>query len=321
MKFIVTGGAGFIGSAMVWKLNQAGEKDILVVDHLGNSEKWQNLNGKVFADYLEKDVFIEELLAGKFGGVFKGIFHIGACSSTTETDASYMLANNYHYSKRLAQWALTKNIPFIYASSAATYGDGSLGYSDDDEVSLKLAPLNVYGYSKYLFDQWLIRNNLGHKVVGLKYFNVFGPNEYHKGDMSSVILKGYEQIKKEGKLRLFKSYRPEYRDGEQKRDFIYVKDVVEVMYQLLNSKARGIFNLGTGEARSWNDLAAALFSALELKPNIEYIEMPDQLRDKYQYFTQAEMGKLARAGIKYTPTRLEAAVADYVTYLRGKTRL
>ncbi|OGC10955.1 ADP-glyceromanno-heptose 6-epimerase [candidate division WOR-1 bacterium RIFOXYA12_FULL_52_29] len=313
MKFIVTGGAGFIGSAMVWKLNQAGESDILVADHLGSSEKWQNLNGKVFADYLEKDIFLEELLAGKFGSVFKAVFHIGACSSTTEADATYMMENNYHYSKRLAQWALAKNIPFIYASSAATYGDGSLGYSDEDAVSLKLQPLNVYGYSKLLFDQWLIRNNLVHKVVGLKYFNVFGPNEYHKGEMRSVVLKGYEQIKKDGKIKLFRSYRNEFADGEQKRDFIYVKDVVNLMYQLyLNNKVRGVFNLGSGAARSWNDLAGAIFNALGTKPHVEYIEMPDILKEKYQYFTEAKMDKLATAGINFTATPLEEAVADYV---------
>ncbi|MBU0630114.1 MAG: ADP-glyceromanno-heptose 6-epimerase [Candidatus Margulisbacteria bacterium] len=313
MKFIVTGGAGFIGSAMVWKLNQAGENDILVADHLGASEKWQNLNGKHFADYLEKDVFLEELLADKFGSVFKAVFHIGACSSTTETNASYMMGNNYHYSRQLAQWALAKNISFIYASSAATYGDGALGYSDDDATTMKLRPLNIYGYSKLFFDQWLLRNNLGHKVVGLKYFNVFGPNEYHKGEMRSVVLKGYEQIKRDGKIKLFKSYRSDFADGEQKRDFIYVKDVVDLMYQLyLNNKVRGLFNLGSGTARSWKDLTGAIFAALEKKPQIEYIEMPDNLKDKYQYFTEAKMNKLAAAGIKFTPTRLEEAVSDYV---------
>ncbi|MGB9613361.1 MAG: ADP-glyceromanno-heptose 6-epimerase, partial [Candidatus Margulisiibacteriota bacterium] len=217
------------------------------------------------------------------------------------------------YSKILADWALTNNIQFYYASSAATYGDGSLGYRDEDNLIPKLSPLNPYGKSKQLFDLWLYQNKLTNKVVGFKYFNVFGPNEYHKGEMRSLVVKGYQQIKETGKIRLFKSYRPDYQDGEQKRDFIYVKDVVEVMYWFYqNPQIKGIYNLGTGLARSWVDLAKAIFSALNLEPNIEYIEMPEFLRDKYQYFTQADLNKLKQTGLNYHFTSLENAVADYV---------
>lgn len=315
---ILTGGVGFIGSCFLWKLNQEGEKNIIVVDHLGASFKWRNLIGKDFLDYFEKDVFLDQLYHGGSFNKVNAIFHIGACSSTTEQDASYLLKNNYEYTKLLAQWALDKNVPFYYASSAATYGDGSLGFSDEDEIAPKLTPMNMYGYSKQLFDLWILKNKLADRVVGIKYFNVYGPNEYHKGDMRSVVVKAYEQIKKEGKVRLFKSYRPDYSDGEQKRDFIYVKEVVEVMWQLYKRKSiKGIFNLGTGKARTWNDLAYAIFAAMKIKPRIEYIEMPETIRDKYQYFTQAEMGKLKRAGLDYSFMPLEKAVADYVGYLKG----
>jgi ADP-L-glycero-D-manno-heptose 6-epimerase len=309
---ILTGGAGFIGSCFLWKLNQEGESNILVVDHLGLDAKWKNLNGKLFADYFEKDTFIEDVKRGKVSRKVKAVFHIGACSSTTESDASYLLKNNYEYSKVLAEWALKENISFYYASSAATYGDGSRGYSDRDEDTLKLAPLNMYGFSKQLFDLWLIRNGLTGKIVGFKYFNVFGPNEYHKGEMRSLVVKAYQQIKKEKKIKLFRSYKPEYKDGEQKRDFIYVKDAINLMYDFYKKpRVKGIFNLGTGRARTWNDLARAIFGALHMKPDIEYIDMPDVLKDKYQYFTQADLAKL-QGSIPYGFSSLEDAVSDYV---------
>jgi len=312
MKIIVTGGAGFIGSCLVWKLNQVGEKEIIVVDS-EESVKWGNLRGKDICDFLDKGHFLNLTKSKKIVENIKAVFHIGACTSTLEQDENYLLFNNTEYSKTVAMWALEQNIPFYYASSAATYGDGSMGYSDQEEMIPKLKPLNPYGKSKQLFDLWLLENHLLNKVVGFKYFNVFGPNEYHKEEMRSMVVKGYQQIKATGKIRLFKSYRPEYEDGEQKRDFIYVKDVVEVMYWFYqNPSVKGIYNLGTGLARSWNDLAKALFCALDLPPQIEYIEMPPILRDQYQYFTQADLTKLRKTGLNYQFTSLENAVDDYV---------
>jgi len=238
---------------------------------------------------------------------------MGACSSTTEADADYLMENNFHYSQKLAEFCLENDIRFIYASSAATYGDGTLGF-DDDHAGLKnLRPLNMYGYSKHIFDLWAQKKGLLDKIVGLKFFNVFGPNEYHKGDMKSVLAKAYSQIKQTGKLRLFKSYRPEYGHGEQKRDFIYIKDCTQVMAWFLEHKeANGIFNLGTGKARSWNELARAVFEAMHQKTNIEYIDMPESIRDKYQYFTEAKMDKLKKAGCPCTFMSLEKAAKDYV---------
>jgi ADP-L-glycero-D-manno-heptose 6-epimerase len=310
---ILTGGAGFIGSCFLWKLNQEGEKNILLVDHNDSEIKINNLKGKSYTDFIEKDDFIVNIKSGNVPKKVKAIFHIGACTSTTETDADYLQKNNTDYSRVLAEWSLGSKIPFYYASSAATYGDGSRGYSDEDSVSVKLSPMNLYGRSKQLFDLWLIENKLTGKVVGFKYFNVFGPNEYHKGDMRSVVVKAYEQIKSDGKIRLFKSYKPEYKDGEQKRDFVYVKDSVDLMFKFYkNQKVKGIFNLGTGKARTWNDLAKAIFAALGKEPNIEYIEMPEAIRDKYQYFTEADLTKLSKTGIEYSFTPLEDGVADYV---------
>lgn len=310
---ILTGGAGFIGSCFLEKLNQNGETEIILVDQLGDDSKWKNLSGKYFLDYFEKDDFLKLIENGRFSKDISAIFHIGACSSTTELNASYLIKNNYEYSKKLAVWSIGNKIPFYYASSAATYGDGSLGYSDDDEFTSKLIPLNIYGYSKHLFDLWVLRNNLSKKVVGFKFFNVFGPNEYHKGEMRSLIVKAYEQIKSNGKIRLFKSYKAEYKDGEQKRDFIYIKDVVDLMYLFYeNKKIKGIFNIGTGNARTWNDLAYAVFKALNTASNIEYIDMPELIKDKYQYFTQANIAKLIQKFPKFEFTSLETAVLDYV---------
>jgi len=322
MKIIVTGGAGFIGSCLIWKLNNRGINDIIVVDRLDSSEKWKNLVGKQVRDYIDKDKFLDCLEAGKLKSQADIILHMGACTSTTESDAAYLMENNYLYSQRLAKWALKQNIPFLYASSAATYGAGEFGYIDDDEITLKLKPLNLYGYSKQLFDGWLIQNRLSNKVAGFKFFNVFGPNEYHKDDMRSVISKVFDKASQGGKLKLFKSYKKEYADGEQKRDFIYVKDAIEIVcYFIEHPDKKGIFNVGTGIARSWNDVAKALFSALGLKPNIEYIEMPPEIRDKYQYFTQADLSKLKRTGLEHKFFTLEEAVKDYAGYLKGHSYL
>jgi len=318
---ILTGGAGFIGSCFLRKLNEEGIEDIIVVDHLDSSCKWKNLLGKKFLDYVQKDDFIRLVEERKIPRPTH-VVHMGACSSTTLTDADYYIRNNYEYSKVLAEWALSQKAHFLYASSAATYGDGKRGYSDSDENAANLEPLNMYGYSKHLFDMWVLNNGLEDKVTGIKFFNVFGPNEYHKEDMRSVVCKAFPQVRDEGKIRLFKSYRPDYAHGEQKRDFIYIKDAVEVMFYLFsNPKTTGIFNLGTGEARSWNDLAKAMFAAIGKKDSIEYIEMPETLREKYQYFTQADMGKIVSAGCAHKFMSLEDSVKDYAEYLTEGLRL
>jgi len=310
---IVTGGAGFIGSAIVAGLNSRGIDDIVIVDILGSDEKWKNLRPLRFADYVEADDFLEMLTAGKIDWPIEVIFHMGACSDTTERDASYMIRNNYDFSKILANRAVQDGIQFIYASSAATYGDGSQGFSDDEAELDKLLPLNIYGYSKQMFDLWARRAGLLKRIVGLKYFNVFGPNEYHKGEMRSFVVKAFEQINATGRVELFESHRPDYADGEQKRDFLYIKDAVDMtLFFLDNRKIAGIFNIGTGQARTWNDLAKATFAAMNKKPHIDYIPMPEKLRDRYQYFTQADITKLGTAGYKKEPTSLEDAIKDYV---------
>lgn len=316
MKVLLTGGAGFIGSAMLWRLNNAGVSDIIVVDYLGASSKWKNLVEKRFEDYFEKDKFLDYLESGKLNRKIDIVIHLGACTSTTEQNATYMMENNYVYSRRIAEWALKNRKRFLYASSAATYGAGEIGYSDRDDVTPKLRPLNIYGYSKHLFDLWAIKNNLQEEFVGFKFFNVYGPNEGHKDDMCSMINKGYQQIKRTGKIRLFKSHKPAYKDGEQKRDFIYVKDAIElVQYFVEHPDKRGIFNIGTGQAKTWNDLANALFLALDMKPKIEYFDMPEVLRGKYQYFTEADLAKLKEKGISHKFFDLNKAVKDYVDYL------
>ncbi|KQC11291.1 MAG: ADP-L-glycero-D-mannoheptose-6-epimerase [Smithella sp. SDB] len=317
---IVTGGAGFIGSAFVWKLNQEDIDDIVIVDQLGTGDKWKNLVNLKFEDYIHKDVFFNMLCDDALPFEVNAIIHMGACSSTTERDADYLWENNFLYTRTLAEWALPRNIRFIYASSAATYGDGKQSFSDDHNKIKLLKPINMYGYSKQLFDLWTLRNNLEEKMAGIKFFNVFGPNEYHKGDMASVVFKAFHQIKETGKVKLFKSYIKGYKNGGQMRDFVYVKDCVNVMWWLFkNPKANGIFNLGTGKARTWNDLINAVFAAMKEKTNIEYIEMPEALRNQYQYFTQAEMKKLTSAGCPVKFSSLEDSVYDYVTKYLQKT--
>jgi ADP-L-glycero-D-manno-heptose 6-epimerase len=310
---IVTGGAGFIGSAFVWKLNQEGIEDIVIVDRLGKTDKWKNLVNLRFVNYIHKDEFYDLIYNDTLSFDVEAIIHMGACSSTTERDADYLWQNNFAYTGQLAEWALERNIRFIYASSAATYGDGKQGFSDDHSKTIELKPINMYGYSKQVFDLRVLRHSWEDKIAGIKFFNVFGPNEYHKGDMTSVIFKAFNQIKETGKVRLFKSYLPQYPDGGQMRDFVYVKDCIEVLWWLFkNQDVNGIFNLGTGKARTWNDLISAVFAAMGTRQKIEYIEMPEPIRNQYQYFTQAEMDKLHSVGCPVSFSSMEDSVRDYV---------
>ncbi len=320
---VVTGGAGFIGSAIVWQLNQLGETNIILVDELGVGEKWKNLVPLKFDEFIHKDDFISMIIDRDLPSEIKCIIHMGANSSTTEKDADHLFSNNYLYTQELAKYSLEKNIRFIYASSAATYGNGTMGFNDDDTKLETLRPLNMYGYSKQLFDLWAKRNSVFDKIVGLKYFNVYGPNEYHKGDMRSVVHKAFEQIRDTGKVKLFKSLNSKYKDGEQLRDFVYIKDAVDMTLFFLDKPAtNGLYNLGTGKARTWNDLVSAIFKALNKSINIEYIELPEHLRKKYQYFTEANMNKMKKAGFSVPITSLEDGVADYVkNYLLGEQYL
>lgn len=321
-RVLVTGGAGFIGSALVWALNQRGCENIVVCDILGTNEKWRNLTPLRFVDYVESESLLPRLTSGALGE-FDLVLHMGACSATTEKDASYLIRNNYEFTKDLAAWSLAKDARFVYASSAATYGDGSAGMEDHESQLDSLRPLNMYGYSKHLFDVYAHRAGFLNKIVGLKFFNVFGPNEDHKEDMRSLVHKSTAQVQAERLIRLFKSYRSDYRDGEQKRDFLYVKDAVAMTLHLAATPgAGGLFNVGSGEARTWIDLANAVFAALNQKPKIEFIEMPESIRDKYQYFTQANLTRLRASGYDAPVTSLEAAVADYVrNYLVPARRL
>ena len=317
---VVTGGAGFIGSAFVWKLNQEGIDDIIIVDRLGTSDKWKNLVNLRFVNYFHKDDFLPLIYNDTVPFEVEAIIHMGACSSTTQRDADYLWQNNYGYTGELAEYAIDRGIRFIYASSAAAYGDGTLGFSDDHKKIKELKPINMYGYSKQVFDLRVLRHSWENKIAGIKFFNVFGPNEYHKEDMASVIFKAFHQIKETGKVKLFKSYLPKYPDGGQLRDFVYVKDCIEVMWWLFNNHdVNGIYNLGTGRARTWNDLISAVFDAMELKTNIEYMEMPESLRNQYQYFTEADMRKLQDTGCPVEFSSLENSVRDYVVNYLQKT--
>ena len=311
--YIVTGGAGLIGSAVVAALNKKGISDILVVDHLGTSDKWKNLAPLAYDDYLEKDVFREKLRKGALHANIEGVFHLGACSSTTERDASYLIDNNFRYTAELAEICVNKGIRMVYASSCATYGDGSKGYVDDDDKIEELRPMNMYGYSKQMFDLYAKRRNWLKHLVGCKFSNVYGPNERHKGEMRSVVLRAFEQITADGKLRLFKSYKKEYADGESMRDFLYVKDAVDMVLHLFGcSKACGLYNIGSGKAETWNSLGKAVFDALGKEVNIEYIDMPEHLKDRYQYYTKAEMGKFQQTNYTGKIMSLQEAIHDYV---------
>tara|TARA_R100000027_G_scaffold67314_2_gene65539 strand:- start:16537 stop:17550 length:1014 start_codon:yes stop_codon:yes gene_type:complete len=323
-KILVTGGAGFIGSALVWELNQRGLENIVIADYLGSDEKWKNLVPLRFNDYLEADSLLERVRSHTdYLKTFHTVFHLGANSSTTEADARHLVQNNFEFTKLLAYATLNQGSRFVYASSAATYGDGSEGMSDTDVDLSSLRPLNMYGYSKHMFDLYSLRNNFLEDMVGLKYFNVYGPNENHKGDMRSLVMKAFEQVQEDGRIRLFRSHRPDYKDGEQMRDFLYVKDAVKMTIHLAeNPKAGGLFNLGSGEANTWLRLARAIFAASGTPENIEFIDMPPVLRDKYQYYTCADISKIRETGYTEKFYTLEDAVADYVKkYLIPARRL
>jgi ADP-L-glycero-D-manno-heptose 6-epimerase len=312
-RVIVTGGAGFIGSVLVWELNRRGCSQLAIADYFPQHGKSANLAGLQYTEWIEPPELPARLASGSMGKI-DCIFHLGACSSTTETNEQYLRENNYEYSRTLAEWALVAGVRFVYASSAATYGDGSAGMDDSDLGQLeRLRPLNLYGQSKQWMDLYALRHGWLDRIVGLKYFNVFGPNENHKGDMRSLVCKSYAEVLHSGVIRLFKSYRSEYEDGEQRRDFLYVKDAVSMTLHLAaNPATNGIFNIGSGVARTWNNLARALFTALGSEPRIEYIDMPETIRDKYQYFTQADVHKLLATGYDRPINSLENAVRDYV---------
>jgi ADP-L-glycero-D-manno-heptose 6-epimerase len=323
-RIIVTGGAGFIGSALVWELNRRGFENIIISDRLGTDEKWRNLVPLRFTDYIDADELLKlvEAKADALGPVSQ-VFHLGACSATTERDSDYLMRNNVDYTRTLAQWAIARSARFVYASSAATYGDGALGMDDRMTDLHRLRPLNMYGYSKHLFDLQAQRTGLMRRIVGLKYFNVFGPNEDHKADMRSVVHKSFGQILSAGKIQLFKSHRSDFRDGEQMRDFLYVKDAVRMTLHLASSPmASGLYNLGSGTPHSWVQLALAIFAALGHAPNIEFIDMPETLRAKYQYYTCADITRLRQSGFNDELTPLAESVRDYVqNYLVSDKRL
>jgi len=319
LPIIVTGAAGFIGSCMVGYLNQKGYENLILVDEFDDEEKNLNLHGKKYWVRVERDNLFEWLKNENTSVSF--VFHLGARTDTTEFDYSIHEKLNVEYSKKMWQYCAEKTIPLVYASSAATYGDGELGYSDSHEVVEKLKPLNPYGVSKNEFDKWVLRQVQDRPPfwAGLKFFNVYGPNEYHKGRMASVIFHSFNQVQEKDKVRLFRSHRPDFKDGEQLRDFIYVNDVVAVCYWFMESRESGVrspesglYNLGTGKARSFNDLVKAIFTALNRQPNIEYFDTPADIRDKYQYFTEADMAKLRKAGYKDDFHSLEKGVESYV---------
>lgn len=314
---LLTGAAGFIGSYLLGYLNKLGYKNIIIVDDFSDEDKWFNFDSKEFITKVEREELFDWLKREEPGIDF--VFHLGARTDTTEFDYTIHEKLNVEYSKNIWNYCTDRNIPLVYASSAATYGSGELGYKDDHELVEKLQPLNPYGVSKNEFDKWALRHTEGLKATqppfwaGLKFFNVYGPNEYHKGRMASVIFHSFNQIKSTGKVKLFRSHRPDFKDGQQLRDFIYVEDVAKVCYWLMeHTITSGLYNLGTGKARTFEDLVKATFAGIEKEPVIEYIDIPEDIRDKYQYFTEADMSKLRNAGYRDSFYTLEEGVGDYV---------
>ena len=320
---IVTGGAGFIGSALVWKLNQKGIKDIVVVEDVGTDhESFKNLQNLSYTEFINRKDFIKKLEVGEYTNI-TAILHMGACSSTLEQNTEYLKEINIDYSIRLAEWSKKNGVYFAYASSAATYGDGNLGFKDDPAMNNKYQPLNPYGWSKLKFDQWVQEQGLEGAFTGYRFFNVYGPNEYHKAGMRSMVKRGHEQAKETGVIKLFKSYKPEYPDGGQQRDFIYVKDIADIVVEfMLKNITAGIINVGTGKAATWNDLANSIWKALGKESSIEYIEMPDKLKEQYQYFTEADISKLKKLGYGDNFLSIEDGTRDYVqNYLESQSYL
>lgn len=319
---LLTGGAGFIGANILHQLNAQGRDDILIVDRLGRDTKWKNLIGAQFIDYLQVEEFIHE--RELFEESVSAIIHMGAISSTTEKDVDKLYENNVVFSKNLFTWATERSIPFLYASSAATYGDGEQGYNDDHQEMKKLHPINAYAFSKQLFDLWVLEQvkykNTPPLWGGFKFFNVYGPHEQHKGEMSSIISKAYEQIKEQGQVKLFASHHPDYEDGGQQRDFIAVQDVVSALLLFLEKaqeKDSGIYNLGAGKAASFKEMVSHVFRALEKPENIQYIAMPQHLKGQYQYFTQANMEKFKKSFPLWECASHPQRVAEYVAYLNS----
>ena len=316
---VVTGGAGFIGSVLAAALNEAGRSDLVIVDRFGHDEKWRNIAKRDFFEIVPVEALHSWL--ERFGGEVEAIFHLGAISATTFTDADEIIANNLNYSIALWRWCAAAKRPLIYASSAATYGDGTAGFDDAGGIDAfkRLRPMNLYGWSKHAFDLWALRQAVAGAApphwAGLKFFNVFGPNEYHKGDMMSLVAKNYRKLAAGETIRLFKSHRPDYRDGEQRRDFVYAKDCVAAMLWLWRQgRDSGIYNIGSGEARSFLDLMNALGTACGRAPNIEFVDVPPEIRPNYQYFTEAKLTRLRQAGYNAPFTPLEAAVTDLVSH-------
>jgi len=319
---VVTGAAGMIGSGIVRYLNDLGFSNLLLVDDFKQTDKWKNILGKQFRDFISRDAIFDYTIGRE--DEIDAVIHMGACSDTEEKNGDYLMENNYRFTVRLAEWALSYNKRFIYASSAATYGDGSLGFCDDEDAIESLRPLNMYGFSKHLFDLWLKRQGGLKKAVGLKFFNVFGPNEYHKGRMASMVLKMTDKVLTEGVIRLYKSTEKRFNDGDQCRDFIYIKDAVRMACGFLEPENRsisGLFNIGRGEAATWNELARALFQALNKNENIEYIDMSVELAKQYQNYTCADMTKFHKIFPEHQATAIVTAVRDYVQeYLMRNAR-
>lgn len=311
---VVTGGAGFIGSVLVAALNARGRADVLVVDDFETGPKWKNLRGKRFLDVVSPERFAHDLNAGAYDGQVDGILHIGAITDTSFPDMDELMARNVRYTRLLGRWAAGHGVRFVYASSASVYGDGTLGFSDDAALTPRLLPQNPYAFSKWLSDSEALRGDWG-AAAGLRFFNVFGPNEYHKGRMASVPWHAFGQVREAGQIKLFQSHKEGYADGEQARDFVYVKDVCDVVLWFLDhAEVGGLYNVGTGRARTFNALASALFRALDKPSDIVYVPTPENIRAAYQYHTKADLSRLRAAGCDVPFTLLEDAVADYVQH-------
>jgi ADP-L-glycero-D-manno-heptose 6-epimerase len=309
---LITGAAGFIGSVMIWKLNERGVDSIIAVDRLHDGDKWKNLRKRRFYDWVHRDDLFSWLQ--REGKGVTAVIHLGACTDTTERDVDFFMGNNFEFSKNIWRFCVERDIPCLYASSAATYGSGERGYVDEEKTIPDLHPLNPYGWSKQLFDRWVLRQEQRPPFwYGFKFFNVYGPNEYHKGQMASIAFHAFGQAKNLGTIRLFKSYREDCEHGEQKRDFVYVKDVVDILdFFLQHHVESGIYNLGTGRARSFNDIATLIFRTIQAKEDITYFDMPESLRRQYQYFTEANIAKLKASGYDGPLHDLEGGISDYI---------